>query len=114
MRSPPIRFDMKPFFLLLTASVFASCATTKPVPAADAGAATGKKAKSHKVAKNESKPKPYPLKTCLVTGDGLDDMDERVTTVYMGQTFEFCCKPCLKKFNKNPEKYLKALEKANG
>ncbi|WP_035610439.1 YHS domain-containing protein [Haloferula sp. BvORR071] len=103
---------MKPFFLLLAACVFASCATTKPDPAA-ANAPAGKKAHSKKVAKNEAKPKPYPLKKCLVTGDGLDDMDERVTTVYKGQTFEFCCKPCLKKFNKNPEKYLTALEKAN-
>ena len=103
---------MKPFFLLLAACAFASCATTKPEPAASAPA--GKKTKSHQVAKNEPKPKAYPLKTCLVTGDGLDDMDERVTAVYKGQTFEFCCKPCLKKFNKNPEKYLKALEKANG
>jgi YHS domain-containing protein len=60
------------------------------------------------------KPKPYPLKTCLVTGDGLDDMDERVSIVHEGQTFEFCCKPCVKKFYKNPGKYVKALEKAKG
>jgi YHS domain-containing protein len=32
-------------------------------------------------------------------------MDERVSTVYEGQVFEFCCKPCLKKFNKDPKKY---------
>lgn len=103
----------KPALLLaaLAALALASCAS-KPTATADT-APTGKKAVSKKVAKNEAKPKPYPLKTCLVTGDGLDDMDERVTTVYKGQTFEFCCKPCLKKFNKNPEKFLKELEKTN-
>ena len=94
-------------FLALGALALASCATKTPSAAETTPA--GKKAVSQKVAK----PKPYPLKTCLVTGDGLDDMDERVSVVYEGQTFEFCCKPCVKKFNKNPRKYLKALEKAN-
>jgi YHS domain-containing protein len=36
-------------------------------------------------------------------------MDERVSTMYKGQVFEFCCKPCLKKFNKDPEKYRAML-----
>jgi hypothetical protein len=55
------------------------------------------------------KPKPYPLKTCLVSGEDLDEMDERVSTVYEDQTFEFCCKPCLVKFKKDREKYVKKL-----
>ena len=58
------------------------------------------------------KPKPYPLTTCLVSGEDLDEMDERVSTVYEGQTFEFCCKPCLVKFNKDPEKYVSQLAAA--
>ena len=101
---------MKSALLLAAVFAFASCAT-KPAATADAAAS---KATSKKVAKKEPKPKAYPLKTCLVTGDGLDDMDERVSTVYMGQTFEFCCKPCVKKFNRNPQKYVKALGKVNG
>jgi YHS domain-containing protein len=36
-------------------------------------------------------------------------MDERVSTVYEGQVFEFCCKPCIKKFHKNPSKYQAML-----
>jgi YHS domain-containing protein len=56
-----------------------------------------------------TKPTPYPLKTCMVSGEDLDSMDERVSTVYEGQVFEFCCKPCLKKFNKDPEKYQAML-----
>lgn len=59
--------------------------------------------------KQAPKPKPYPLETCLVTGDDLDEMDERVSTVHNGQTFEFCCKPCLVKFRKNPETYVAKL-----
>ena len=58
------------------------------------------------------RPKPYPLTTCLVSGEDLDEMDERVSAVYEGQTFEFCCKPCLVKFNKNPEKYVSQLAAA--
>ena len=54
------------------------------------------------------------VRTCLVTGDDLDEMDERVATVYDGQVFEFCCKPCLTKFNKNPGKYVKLLAEAKG
>ncbi len=53
--------------------------------------------------------KPYPLKVCLVTGNALDSMDGPVTTVYNGQEIKFCCKPCLKKFEANPAKYLSKL-----
>jgi YHS domain-containing protein len=103
---------MKTTLLFLLSLGLVSCATKKAPETAEAPAA--KKGSSRHVAKKEPKPKAYPLKTCLVTGDGLDEMDEKVSTVYNGQTFEFCCKPCLKKFNKNPEKYVKALEKAKG
>ena len=100
---------MKLTLLFLISAGLVSCATK----GAGASTATDPKADTKKVAKKVSaKPKPYPLKTCLVTDDGLDDMDERVSTVYEGQTFEFCCKPCLKKFNKNPGKYVTELEKA--
>ena len=98
---------MKPA-LFLTILALASCATRSP----EATAATVPATSAKKDTKKAPETKLYPLTTCLVTGDGLDDMDERVTTVYQGQTFEFCCKPCLKKFNKNPAKYVKALAKA--
>lgn len=100
---------MKSTLLLFLLSFgLVSCATKAPEPTA-----ADTKANTKKVAKKVSaKPKAYPLETCLVTGDGLDDMDERVSAVHEGQTFEFCCKPCLKKFNKNPGKYVKELKKA--
>ena len=98
---------MKGTLAFLLAFGLVSCATT-PAPAG-AGPVAREPAK-----KAAPKPKPYPLETCLVTGDDLDEMDERVSTVYDGQVFEFCCKPCLKKFHKNPGKYVKLLAKAKG
>ncbi|MFC5457700.1 YHS domain-containing protein [Prosthecobacter fluviatilis] len=53
--------------------------------------------------------KPYPLKVCLVTGNDLDSMGGPVSTVYNGQEIKFCCKPCLRKFEANPAKYLSKL-----
>ena len=99
---------MKPVLVLFAALALASCATKPKEETAPPQAP----AKKEKIAKKPPKPKAYPLTTCLVTQDGLDDMDERIKIVHEGQTFEFCCKPCLKKFNKNPGKYVKALQKA--
>ncbi|MDI1311905.1 hypothetical protein [Prosthecobacter sp.] len=53
--------------------------------------------------------KPYPLKTCLVSGNTLGSMGDPVTKVYAGQEIKFCCKPCVKKFEANQPKYLSKL-----
>ena len=39
---------------------------------------------------------------CPVSGD---DVDPKVTTVYDGKTYAFCCADCVKSFNKDPAKY---------
>ena len=39
---------------------------------------------------------------CPVSGD---DVDPKVTTVYNGKTYAFCCADCIKAFNKDPAKY---------
>ncbi len=52
---------------------------------------------------------PYPIKTCLVTDNELGSMGKVVTKVYDGQQIKFCCKPCVKKFEANPAKYLSKL-----
>lgn len=62
------------------------------------------------VKQRESKIKPYPLKTCLVSDEPLDEWDDLQTMEYQGQEMKFCCTMCLKKFKKNPSKYLKLLE----
>jgi YHS domain-containing protein len=100
-----MRFVSVVKFSLLLLFALASCSA----PSAPAGTEPVARKEAKKAA---PKPKPYPLETCLVTGDDLDEMDERVSTVHDGQVFEFCCKPCLKKFHKNPGKYVKLLAKA--
>ncbi len=60
----------------------------------------------------ESKPKPYPLKTCVVTGEKLGEMGDPYTFTYEGQEIKLCCKGCLSKFKKEPAKYLKKIEEA--
>jgi hypothetical protein len=59
------------------------------------------------------KPKPYPLQTCLVSGEKLGgDMGEPYVFIYQGRKIKLCCKSCLKQFNKEPAKYIKKLEEA--
>ena len=53
--------------------------------------------------------KTYPLTTCLVSGDQLGGMGETVDCLYQGKLVRFCCKGCIKSFNKNPDKYLPKL-----
>lgn len=53
--------------------------------------------------------KPYPFKTCLVSGNDLDSMGEQASFIHEGQVIKVCCKPCIAKFNKNPAKYLAKL-----
>jgi len=57
-----------------------------------------------------SKVKPYPLKTCIVSGDDLGEMGDPFVFTYKGQEIKLCCKPCKKDFDKDPGKYLKLLD----
>jgi hypothetical protein len=54
----------------------------------------------------------YPLTTCVVSHDSLGGMGETVDALYEGRLIRFCCKGCVKSFNKNPDKYLKELDTA--
>jgi len=53
--------------------------------------------------------KPYPSDVCIVSDNKLGSMGKPVTIVHNGQEVKFCCKPCVAKFNRNPEKYLKKI-----
>ncbi|MCP5517311.1 MAG: TRASH domain-containing protein [Verrucomicrobiales bacterium] len=55
------------------------------------------------------KVKPYPLKTCLVSGEELGSMGKPVGFVYQGQEVRLCCKGCRKDFDKDPKAFLKKL-----
>ena len=60
----------------------------------------------------DAKAKPYPLKTCIVSGEKLGEMGKPYVFVKDGQEFKLCCKGCLKDFNKEPAKYIKKLADA--
>jgi len=56
--------------------------------------------------------KPYPLKTCVVSGEELGKMGEVKRIVFEGQEVKFCCPDCEKDFRKDPKKYMKMIEDA--
>ena len=47
-------------------------------------------------------------KFCAVDRD--NEVDPKVTTVYQGKVIGFCCRDCIKDFQKDPEKYMKDLK----
>mgnify|MGYP003576021767 CR=1 FL=1 len=55
------------------------------------------------------KTKSYNKDICIVTDNELGSMGRIITKVYDGQEVKFCCKPCVKKFENNPQKYLSKL-----
>ena len=60
----------------------------------------------------------YPLTTCIVSGDKRDgDMGAPLDYVYKqdcksDRLVRFCCKNCVKDFQKDPAKYLKMIDDA--
>lgn len=44
---------------------------------------------------------------CIVTGNKLGSMGDPVSFKHEGKEYWVCCSPCIKKFKKAPEKYLK-------
>ena len=62
--------------------------------------------------KKAEKLKPYPLKTCVVSGEKLGGMGDPYVWEYQGREIKFCCKGCLKDFKKDPAKYLKMIDEA--
>ncbi len=77
--------------LALAVALGAGCATSTTSTASTSGA------------------KPYPLTTCVVSGDKLGAMGENCVFVYEGQEVKLCCKDCKKDFDKNPAKYITQL-----
>ncbi|OJV10746.1 MAG: hypothetical protein BGO12_01100 [Verrucomicrobia bacterium 61-8] len=60
----------------------------------------------------DAAPKPYPLTTCVVSGEGLDSMGKPVVFVYEGQEVKLCCKKCKTSFDKDPAKFIKQIQDA--
>jgi len=60
--------------------------------------------------KPDPKLKPYKLKVCIVSGEKFGEMGDPFVYKYKDRELKFCCKDCVKDFNKNPAKYIKKLE----
>jgi len=59
------------------------------------------------------KAKPYPLKTCVVSGEKFGgDMGDPYVFTQDGREIKLCCKSCLKDFKKDTAKYIKKIEEA--
>lgn len=54
----------------------------------------------------------YPLDWCIVSGEKLGEMGAPVTYNYQGRTIKFCCKSCVKDFEREPARYLARLDSA--
>ena len=61
----------------------------------------------------------YPLATCVVSDDKLDDVSMGGPVDYLykqagkpDRLVRFCCKDCVKDFEKEPAKYLKKIDEA--
>ena len=61
-------------------------------------------------AKPEVKTKPYPLKTCVVSGEKLGGDMTPYTFTNNNQEVKLCCKGCLATFKKDEAKYLKKID----
>lgn len=68
----------------------------------------------------ETQTKEYPFTTCLISEDKLGgEMGAPIDYLYKGidgkyspRLIRFCCKGCIKTFQKDPEKYLKMIDEA--
>ena len=80
---------MKKILTLLSAVVLASCASPSSTAA---------------------NVKPYTADTCIVTDNKLGSMGPIVTKVYGNQEVKFCCKPCIPKFEKDPQRFLNKIQ----
>ena len=91
---------LKPF--LATALFVSLCAAALTAVAGD----------TNTVDTKTQKLKPYTLKTCIISGDKLGEMGDPFVYKYKDREIKFCCKGCLKDFNKDPQKYIKKIEEA--
>ena len=55
--------------------------------------------------------KPYPLNNCIICGMLVKGRTDAYSFVYKGQEIKLCDKSEKEEFDKNPEKYLKKIDK---
>jgi YHS domain-containing protein len=60
----------------------------------------------------EKQGKTYPLDVCVVSGEKLGGMGAPLDYVHNGQLVRFCCKGCVKPFEKDPANYMEKIHSA--
>lgn len=80
------------------------------VLAALAAAAAGALADATDLASTSPASRPYPLETCIVTGEPLGGMGAPVTQVFGDREVRFCCEGCVAKFESDPAGYLARID----
>ena len=80
--------------------LFAAILLTALPPACNAGAADKPKPKAN----------PYPLETCIISGEKLGSMGKPVVFKYKEQEIKLCCKSCRAKFDKDADTFLKKIQ----
>lgn len=53
---------------------------------------------------------PYPLDTCIVSGEKLGSMGAPIVKVYDGREVRFCCSGCVKRFEADKAAYLAKID----
>ena len=56
--------------------------------------------------------KPYPMETCVVSGEKLGGMGEPFVFEYEGREIMLCCKSCKKDFDKAPKPFVAKVDDA--
>ena len=62
--------------------------------------------------KDTGVPATYPLKKCVVSDEDLGEMGKPVKVTHEGTDVYLCCKSCIKKFNKEPAKFVAQVKAA--
>lgn len=65
---------------------------------------------SAQAAGEKPKAKPYPLETCIVSGEKLGSMGKPMVFKYKDQEVKLCCKSCKPKFDKDADALLKKIQ----
>jgi YHS domain-containing protein len=60
----------------------------------------------------DPQPAPYPLTTCVISGEKLGGMGKPFVFTYEGTEVELCCPHCKPDFDKDPAKYIKEIQAA--
>jgi len=61
-------------------------------------------------AEEKSAGKPYPLETCIISGEELGSMGKPFVFDYKGQEVKLCCKACKSKFDNDADTHLKKIQ----